>query len=68
MADEKTLVELEKKEFDVVNDGKGLRMKVALMASKTYSKEGLIALKEKLTAELEECGLLLAKMDELKVE
>lgn len=64
---EPKLVELEKKEFDVINDGKGLRMRVPLMATKTYNKQGLLAKKAELEEQLVEVNSLLSQCATLKI-
>ena len=55
-------------EFDVVNDGKGLRVWEIDPAGKTYGREGLTALKAQRERELVNINILLAMMDELGVE
>ena len=63
----KIMKELNKKEYEKV-DNKQMKMGVPVLVEKTYNREGLLAMKAKLEAELEEVNSLLAKMDELGVE
>jgi hypothetical protein len=61
------LVALDIGEYDVVNDGKGLRVCLPSMVSKTYNRDGVLARKVQLEAELELIAEVLAEMDKLGV-
>jgi hypothetical protein len=63
------LVPVLEPEFDIVNDGKGLRVfEVLPTEGKIYNREGLMKLKEIREGELANINALLEKMDELGVE
>jgi hypothetical protein len=57
------LVALDVGEYDVVNDGRGLRVFVPSMVSKVYQRDGVLKRKEQLEAELALIDTVIAEMD-----
>jgi hypothetical protein len=56
-------VELEMPEFDVVNDGAGIRATEIVKAQKTYNRAGILAKKAEIEKVLAHINTVIAEMD-----
>ncbi len=62
------LVELGKKSYDVVNDGKAIRQTVAAPVSNVFNRSGILAKKAEAEAIVIECDAIIAEMDKAGIE